>query len=240
MQFSWTLTNPVGTAYQICECCGERFELETETTSQYIPGDCKTRAQTIYTATATVDGETYTSTYIVTGAYGDHDLGKVQFRWTITNPVGTAYQICECCGERFDLETETTSQYIPGDCDTKAQTIYTATATVDGETFTSTYIVYGGYTDHIDSDNDHKCDTCGGSMLKGDLDLDGDVDAEDLTLLARHTAGIEHLTGLALQNADVDSDGDVDSSDLTMHARYVAGIITDWEDTLPAEDETAA
>ena len=67
-------------------------------------------------------------------------------------------------------------------------------------------------------------------MLRGDVDLDGDVDADDLTLLARHTSKIELLTGVALANADVDRDGDVDADDLTLHARYVAKIITTWEE----------
>ena len=69
----------------------------------------------------------------------------------------------------------------------------------------------------------------GATDVRGDLDLDGDVDAQDLTILARHVAGIEQVTGQALSNADVDNDGDIDANDLTMHARYVAGIITDWE-----------
>jgi len=64
----------------------------------------------------------------------------------------------------------------------------------------------------------------------GDLDLDGDVDAEDLTILARHVAGIELLTDAArLVDADVNKDGDIDAEDLTKHARYVAEIITDWD-----------
>ena len=65
--------------------------------------------------------------------------------------------------------------------------------------------------------------------VRGDLDLDGDVDAEDLTILARHVAGIEEVVGDALTNADVDGDSEIDSEDLTLHARYVAGIITDWD-----------
>ena len=66
----------------------------------------------------------------------------------------------------------------------------------------------------------------------GDLDGNGDVDAADLTLLARHVAKIDPLTGQALINADVDRDGDVDSNDLTIHARYVAKIITSWDEAL--------
>ena len=64
--------------------------------------------------------------------------------------------------------------------------------------------------------------------LKGDLDLNGKVSAEDLTLLARAVAGIETLEGEALLNADVNGDGKINSEDLTMHARYVAGIIDTW------------
>lgn len=66
--------------------------------------------------------------------------------------------------------------------------------------------------------------------VKGDLDLDGDVDADDLTLLARHVGGIELITNpLAIQNVDVNGDEAVDAADLTLHARYIGGIITDWD-----------
>ena len=67
--------------------------------------------------------------------------------------------------------------------------------------------------------------------MTGNLNLDGKVDSDDLTLLARHVAGIETVSGKALLNADVNSDGSVNSDDLTLLARYVAGIITSWEQT---------
>ena len=64
--------------------------------------------------------------------------------------------------------------------------------------------------------------------LLGDLDGDGDVDANDLTALARHVGKIEYVTGQSLKNADVNGDGAVDANDLTKHARYVGKIISDW------------
>ena len=67
------------------------------------------------------------------------------------------------------------------------------------------------------------------TSVRGDADGDGDVSAEDLTLLARHVAGIEVLTdATALANVDVNGDNEIDANDLTMLARYVAVIITDW------------
>lgn len=86
-------------------------------------------------------------------------------------------------------------------------------------------------TGHQDTNQDGKCDFCGLSMQLGDQDLDGDVDSDDLTLLARHVGGIEPIIGQAFTNADVNGDGKVDSDDLTMHARYVGGIITAWNQT---------
>ena len=66
--------------------------------------------------------------------------------------------------------------------------------------------------------------------LLGDLDLDGDVDAYDLTALARHVGGIEEVTdAVALANADVTGDGRINANDLTKHARFVGGIITSWD-----------
>ena len=59
----------------------------------------------------------------------------------------------------------------------------------------------------------------------GDVNLDGEIDANDLTMLARHVAGIEVLTApLALSNADINANSDIAADDLTALARHVAGI----------------
>ncbi len=62
--------------------------------------------------------------------------------------------------------------------------------------------------------------------VRGDVDLDYDVDAADLTALARHVASIESLSSLkAMGNADVTGDEFITAADLTKLARYVAHII---------------
>lgn len=62
--------------------------------------------------------------------------------------------------------------------------------------------------------------------LYGDLNDSGAVDAADLTILARHVAKIEILSGVNLEAANVDFNDEVTASDLTTLARYVAKIIT--------------
>ena len=62
---------------------------------------------------------------------------------------------------------------------------------------------------------------------RGDVNGDNEVDAKDLTALARHVAKIEHITEPELlQNADVDGSGDISAADLTKLARFVAKIDT--------------
>jgi hypothetical protein len=72
--------------------------------------------------------------------------------------------------------------------------------------------------------------TEGKTLMLGDVNLDGIVDANDLTALARHVAEIDFLSvNQALLNGDVTRDGVVDAEDLTMLARYVAEIIDSFE-----------
>lgn len=63
------------------------------------------------------------------------------------------------------------------------------------------------------------------AVIRGDVNLDGKVDSDDLTMLARHVGGIEEFTNaMSLVNGDTNKDGRVDSDDLTQLARHVGGI----------------
>lgn len=65
--------------------------------------------------------------------------------------------------------------------------------------------------------------------LKGDVNLDGKVDALDLDIMVQVVPGIaELINAQALINADVNEDGNIDAVDLDKFVRFVPGIITDW------------
>ncbi|MCD7861822.1 MAG: dockerin type I domain-containing protein [Oscillospiraceae bacterium] len=65
------------------------------------------------------------------------------------------------------------------------------------------------------------------AAIPGDLNGDGEVDASDLTVLARHVGKVETMEDETyLANADVTGDGSVDASDLTKLAQYVGKIIS--------------
>ena len=67
-------------------------------------------------------------------------------------------------------------------------------------------------------------------LLLGDVNCDGDINAIDLTTLARHVAKIEELTDShGLLASDVTDDGEIDASDLTKLSRFVAKIISSLE-----------
>ena len=64
-------------------------------------------------------------------------------------------------------------------------------------------------------------------LVMGDVTGDGEVDANDLTVLSRHVARIEELKDEGLISAaDINKDGDVSADDLTLLSRYVARIVS--------------
>ena len=58
--------------------------------------------------------------------------------------------------------------------------------------------------------------------LIGDANLDGVVDVRDVTVIQRHIAEYELLTGEKLECADVDGDGEVTVADATLLQMYLA------------------
>lgn len=65
---------------------------------------------------------------------------------------------------------------------------------------------------------------CGAENVKGDVDSDGKITAEDARAVLRHCADIEALAEDMLGTADFDSDGSVRAADARMILRFAAGL----------------
>jgi septal ring-binding cell division protein DamX len=68
------------------------------------------------------------------------------------------------------------------------------------------------------------------STMKGDINLDGDIMANDLVLMKKHVLNMSALTGQALANADVTGDGEVMADDLLLLKKRVLNIISSFDD----------
>lgn len=87
--------------------------------------------------------------------------------------------------------------------------------------------ISGSFSAHDFTNGDCVC----GAKPLGDVNQDGKMDADDLTLLARHVSGIQVITDeTALVNADVNEDGKIDAEDLTKLAQCINGLITKWKE----------
>ena len=231
-----------GLHHRICDVCNDRqdgvisMEDHTFVITEQTQSTCLANGKQVLTCTAC--GETITETLPL----AEHDYQKKYdrltfFDWLIQEIEKilwgyegdrSFYYECACCGQIRMKEEETPHR--------------TGMATA------SAFCRHRNTTESVRTDESHRgfsvtvltCDQCGKvvsvyavdageTKLLGDVNLDGEVDAEDLTVLARHVAGIEHIaTDDGLANADVDGNGEINAEDLTRHARFVAGIITDW------------
>ena len=63
------------------------------------------------------------------------------------------------------------------------------------------------------------------SILVGDINADGVIDAGDAVLISRYDAGFITLTAEQLKAGDVNKDGVVDAGDAVIISRYDAGLI---------------
>ena len=232
--YTWADDGSACEAGAKCENCDATTTATGKITgAEKTAATCTEKGWTTYTATFNADWAADQTKDVQDIPVADHSF--------TTKPSTTVHTPGNC-------QTETLYKAQCDNC-----TAISDTVTVKGEKVADSHasdkIAYKNITDETHDEYHECCDiliddlvehtytngfcACGAKEpvpagMKGDLDLDGDVDAADLTLLAQHVAGIEELTGQALENADVDTSGDVSAEDMTVHAGYIAGIITEW------------
>ena len=184
------------------------------------------------THTCSVCGDTYTDNEVAAIAH-KNKVHHEEVDATCLDAGTIEYWSCPDCNKNFSdeaCETEVTDLVIP-----QKDHSYTGEIRNDGDTHSFKCVngcgEYGNSEDHDFTNGDCACgeEKPAYTVLKGDINLDGEVDMLDLVALARHVGEVEFITSdQALASADVNEDGEVDMLDLVKHAQYIGEIITDW------------
>ncbi len=135
----WYWAEELSSAYAefICEDCGDVQTLEAAVTSETTPATCETYGKTVYTATVSFNGNTYTDSKEVTIPATGHSYGDPVWIWTEDNKASASFT-CSVCGDVQTMEASVTSETIPAKCEEAGKTVYTATVTFNGNTYTDT------------------------------------------------------------------------------------------------------
>ena len=145
--WTWTEDN-TATATFTCSDCDDEQIVNATVTSNTTEPTCTTDGQTIYTATVTFGGESYTDAKTVPLPATGHDYGAPVWAWAADNSTATAKFTCSVCG---DVQTETatvTSTTTEPTCTADGKTVYTATVSFGGEDHTNTKAVTITATGH--------------------------------------------------------------------------------------------
>ncbi len=137
--WEWAEDYSSATAAFVCKNDESHTETVNATiTSETTEATCEEAGKTVYTATVTFDGETYTDTKEVTIEAIGHDWGEPTWTWTETEDGYTATATFVC--ENDASHTKTVNATITSET-VGRETIYTATVELDGQTYTDTKTV---------------------------------------------------------------------------------------------------
>ena len=110
-------------------------------TSNTTKATCENDGKTVYTATVTFNGKTYTDTKTVTIDKTGHKWGEPTWTWNGTESASAKFV---CANDKSHVETVTakiTSNTTATTCEKDGKTVYTATVTFNGKTYTDTKTV---------------------------------------------------------------------------------------------------
>lgn len=129
-EFSWDEDYNC-TAIFTCANCGNKVTVKCDVTSETTESTCNEDGATVYTATVTFEGKTYSNTLTAAINAGGHTYGEPVFTWDADHN----------CTATFTCEKGDDTQVVK--CDVTSTTkdgvrTYTATVTFNGKTYTTT------------------------------------------------------------------------------------------------------
>lgn len=163
------------------------------------------------------NNEIASSGYTGTSIYNDEAYK------TMEDPTGTVYVISGTAGSKHypDLgDGESGKEFPTAEKIYKTEKSMFSKITVDGDTlYFDAYTSDGTAVKNVDSFAIKKSQP---QYLKGDVNLDGKVTAEDARLALRHSAKLENLTGLSFKAGDLNADGNITAGEARTILRVAA------------------
>ena len=138
-KFTWSKDCTQCTAVRVCALCQTQDTADCAVTSEATAPTCTDDGRTVYTASVTFGGQTYTDTQTVTVPAAGHRYGEPTFTWSEDHTKCTAVWNCAVCNGQATAVCTVTSQTTPATSSAPGATVYTARVTLDGKTFTANY-----------------------------------------------------------------------------------------------------
>ncbi|MBO4453236.1 MAG: hypothetical protein J5793_04815 [Clostridia bacterium] len=135
-----------------------------------------------------------------------HEHEYTSYEWYWSADFGSAYVLFRCeCGHGIRVDAAVVSETTPATAESDGQTVYTAAAEFENETYNDVQTVVLTYTVYGDANGDHV------------------VDVLDYLVIKRHFLGTYTIQDQYLVNADVNGDGRISAADYLMVKRHVLG-----------------
>ena len=142
--FEWTATETGYTVKATAVCANDpTHTLTVDATVEAVTtaATCEEAGKTVYTATAVIDGKTYTDTKEVEIPAMGHKWTFVDFTWTETETGYTAVANFKCGNDATHtktVEATVTAETTAATCEAAGKTVYTAAATFEEKIYTDT------------------------------------------------------------------------------------------------------
>ncbi|MCD7840414.1 MAG: LPXTG cell wall anchor domain-containing protein [Erysipelotrichaceae bacterium] len=178
--FTWSDDYSSATATFTCADCNLKKNMNATITSKETKATCTTQGVTTYSATVTLNGNTYTDTKGVTNisAIG-HSYGEPVFTWSDDYSSATATFTCTNDSSHVvTMNTKVISNTTAAKCTSDGSITYTASVTFNGSTYTDiktvtieaahnlVYIAYKAPTATTTGNNEYwYCQVCGHYFL---------------------------------------------------------------------------
>ncbi len=139
--FTWSEDYSTCTATFACARCDDEQTVSCNVTSATTDATCTEAGATVYTATATFNEQTYTDTKTVEiPALGHTYTAAPTFNWADDYSTCEAVFTCATCGETETVTCDVTYETADATCTTGGTVTYTATAAIDGTSYTDTKV----------------------------------------------------------------------------------------------------